>query len=76
MDAWTDKGNALDDLGKHSKAIQCYDKAIEINSKYEDVFYNKGIALARVGCDADAAAAFAKAKELEANDRQEASIKS
>ena len=54
-------------MGKHNEAIQCYDKAIEINSKYADIFYNKGIALARVGSDVDAEAAFAKAKELEAN---------
>lgn len=75
-ETWNKTGTAFKNSGRYAEAIKCYDTAIDINSKYADAFYNKGIALARVGCDADAAAAFAKAKELEANasDHQEASM--
>ncbi len=33
-EAWLNKGNALDNSGKHEEAIKCYEKALEINPKY------------------------------------------
>ena len=35
-EAWDNKGNALDDLGKHDEAIIAYDKAIEINPQHSN----------------------------------------
>jgi tetratricopeptide (TPR) repeat protein len=42
---WTNEGNALYSLGKYSEAIAAYDKALEINPNYEEIWYNKGNAL-------------------------------
>ena len=49
-DAWYNKGSALDNLGKrtyktYKKAIEYYDKALEIDPKYADAWYNKGTVL-------------------------------
>ncbi len=38
------KGNALRELGKYGEAVQCYDKALEINPNYTDAIKNKEIA--------------------------------
>jgi tetratricopeptide (TPR) repeat protein len=43
------KGAALGTIGKLYESIYCYDKAIEINSKYEEVWYNKGSTLGNFG---------------------------
>ena len=42
VDAWYNKGVALDNLGKYKEAIQSYDKALEIDRKYVAAWYNKG----------------------------------
>ena len=38
---WLTKGLELDDIGKSREAIECYDKALEINPKHSDAWYNK-----------------------------------
>ena len=39
------EGLALYELGKYKEAIQCYDKAIDIDPDDADAYYNKGCAL-------------------------------
>ncbi|CAD8214738.1 unnamed protein product [Paramecium octaurelia] len=39
------EGLALRQLNKYEEAIECYDKAISINPKYDLAWYNKGLAL-------------------------------
>jgi len=46
LDAWNGKGNALAYLKKYEQAIECYDKAIEIDPKYVYAWNGKGNALA------------------------------
>jgi len=40
------KGNSFADAGKYNEAIECYDKAIEIDSRCKDAWNNKGNLLA------------------------------
>ncbi len=46
------------------EAIQCFDNTTEIDSLDAAAWYNKGVALNKLGCTAESDAAFAKAKEL------------
>ncbi len=45
--AWYNKGYALYCLNEYEKAIECFDKAIEINHRYADAHYSKGVSLYR-----------------------------
>jgi tetratricopeptide (TPR) repeat protein len=51
-------------LGKHKQAIECYDKAIQIDPKYAVPWYNKGIALDKLEKKKDAKECYKRAKEL------------
>jgi tetratricopeptide (TPR) repeat protein len=53
-DAMYNKGNALDDLGKHQEAITWYDKVLVINKNDTDAMYAKGVALGELGKYQDA----------------------
>ncbi|CAD8166212.1 unnamed protein product [Paramecium pentaurelia] len=39
------EGVALHNLNEYQEAIECYDKAISMNPKYDKAWYNKGLAL-------------------------------
>ena len=45
LEAWElgNKGFSLANLGKSQEAIACYDRALEINPKYAEAWYNKGL---------------------------------
>lgn len=45
------KGTVYDMMGKFNEAIECYDKALECDSSNAEVWYNKGMALKKNGCD-------------------------
>ena len=36
------KAQALSTIEKYAEAIECYDKALEINPQNADAYYNKG----------------------------------
>jgi tetratricopeptide (TPR) repeat protein len=67
--AWFNKGNALDSLERYQEAIECFDKAIEIDAK--DVFAyawnNKGNALYDSQKYEDAIKCYDKALEVNKN---------
>jgi len=52
------------DLGESQKALQCFEKAIELDPKYASAWYNKGMALKSLGRATEADETFAEAKEL------------
>ncbi len=57
-DALTNKGVALDHLGRTEEALAAYDAAITIKPDYPDALNNKGIALADLGRTEEAIAAY------------------
>ena len=61
---WFKEGNALSDLGKFQEAIECYDKAIEINPDDAEAYYNKGNTLYNLGEYQQAIECYDKAIEI------------
>ena len=56
--------NNVYNLNKFNEAMKSYDKAIEINSRDSDAWYNKGITLAKLGKFDEAIKAYDKATEI------------
>ena len=64
---WSNKGIALGNQGRYDEAIKAYDEAIRLDPKDAMAWIDKGNSLKALGRTAEADAALAKAKELEAN---------
>ena len=60
----SDKGLALDNLGRYEEAIKCYDKVIEIEPNHAYAWYYKSLALDQFGENDEAEKCFKKAKEV------------
>jgi Uma2 family endonuclease/regulator of sirC expression with transglutaminase-like and TPR domain len=54
-------------LGRYEEAIASYDRALEINSKAHQAWYNRGLALGNLDCHAEAFASFNKALKINPN---------
>lgn len=67
-DDWYDKGLKLSRLGKYEEAIECFEKAFEIDPEYKDACVIKGIALDILEKGEDAITCYGKALELDSND--------
>jgi len=63
-EAWVDKGASLAALGKHVDAIQCYDRALEINPRRVITWRNKGLSFYDMGRFEDAIKCFEKALQI------------
>ena len=61
---WFTKGTSLRDLGRLEEAITCYDKALEINPEFVEVWNNKGISLHMLGRLEEAVTCYDKALEI------------
>ncbi len=48
-EAWSNRGNSLDDLGRKEEAIVPYEKAIEIKPDYANAFYNRACCYSLMG---------------------------
>lgn len=57
-------GNSFNDNRKYKEAINCYDKALEINSKNDKSWNNKGIALAMLNKYTEAITCYDKSLKL------------
>jgi len=60
-----DRGNAYSDSGCFGKAIECYEKALEIKPTYMEVAYNLGLVYFKLGALNDARRFFKKATYLD-----------
>ncbi len=47
--SWNNKGNSLKGLGRHEEAINSYEKALEIDSKYTRALESKVKSLEELG---------------------------
>ena len=47
--AYNNKGRALAEMGNVQAAVECYDAAMEIDPKYYESHFNKGVLLAKLG---------------------------
>jgi len=65
---WRNKGGALYFLGKYDEAIECYDKAIEIDPNNSVVWNNKGLALNSLGKYDEAITSYDMAIKIDPND--------
>ncbi len=62
--AWNNKGVALAALARHQEALQCFQKAIEIEKEYATAWKNLGAAYKSLQRDAEAEEAGRIAREL------------
>ena len=62
--AWNNRGNSLDDLGRKEEAIASYEKAIEIKPDDDEAWYNLGNSLSALGRKEEAIASYEKAIEI------------
>ncbi|MTJ53625.1 tetratricopeptide repeat protein, partial [Anabaena sp. UHCC 0253] len=63
-EAWNNRGNSLDDLGRYEEAISSYDKAVEIKPDKHEAWYNRGISLYNLGRYEEAISSYDKAVEF------------
>jgi len=59
--AWTELGNSYFDTGKHEKALEAYQKALEFNPNNAEVLTDMGVMYRRTGKPAEAVKSFDKA---------------
>lgn len=68
--AYNNKAISLSALNKYEKAIECFDKVIELNPDDHKGLYNKGIALFKLHKYDEAIKFFRKSIVIYPNDRQ------
>lgn len=68
--SWNNDGVKLSKLGKFEEAIECYDKAIEINSNFFLAWANRGLALFNLKRYEEAIECFDKIIDIEPRDFQ------
>ena len=64
IEVWINKGLSFNELGKYEDAIECSDKAIEINPEDEKAWNNKGVALVGLDRYEEAIECYDKALEI------------
>jgi tetratricopeptide (TPR) repeat protein len=65
--AWTNKGLALDKIGKHKGAIECFDKALQVDPNNPYAWTNKGYVLHGLGKYKEAIQYYDKALQVDPN---------
>lgn len=57
----------MDNLGKFTKAIECFNKAIQIDRNFKDAYYYKGVSLNNLRKFTEAIECFDKAIQIDNN---------
>ncbi len=65
---WLEKGYEHYNRGQYEDALKCFDKAIEVNSKYDLPWVNKGLALYRLGKHEESETCFSTALKIDPQD--------
>jgi len=65
---WYDKGNALRVIGRHDEAINCYEQALALDSRFADAWGNMGVSYGGKGDHQKALECFDRALEITPND--------
>jgi len=63
-EAWTNRGNALNDLKRHEEALASYDRSIGLKPDYADAWSNRGLTLGDLRCHEEALASHERAIQL------------
>jgi tetratricopeptide (TPR) repeat protein len=61
--AWNEKANFLDYLGKCEDAVSCYDVAIRLDPEFSEAWFNKGMTLKKMGRESEGVACIKKGVE-------------
>ena len=61
---YVERGNLLDSQGKYEKAVDAYDRALEIVPDDADVLYDKGETLVKLGMVPEAMKCFDMATQM------------
>ena len=69
--AWSNKGYALNSLGRYTEAVECFDKALELDPSYADAWHYKGVSLGNMEKYEEAVECFDKAMKILEPLRQE-----
>jgi tetratricopeptide (TPR) repeat protein len=65
---FNNKGMSLANLGHPAEALTCFERALEINPRYPQVWSNKGVELAHLGRPDEALTCFERALEINPRD--------
>ena len=63
-EAWNNRGNVLDELGRYEEALESYDRAIKINENHAEAWILKSFVLCKINRFNEALEAINKAKEI------------
>jgi tetratricopeptide (TPR) repeat protein len=66
-EAWTNRGNALGNLGRYEEAIASFDQALEFKPDYHVAWFIRGIALVNLGRYEQAIASYDRSIKINSN---------
>jgi tetratricopeptide (TPR) repeat protein len=64
INAWTNKGAGLTELGRFEEAIICYENALKLDKNFAIAYNNKGVTLSKIGKFLEAKSCFEKAIDI------------
>jgi tetratricopeptide (TPR) repeat protein len=64
MYGWLSRASRLADVGRHNEALECFDRAIELEGGDPDIWLDKGKSLIKLGRNEEALKCYDKAIEL------------
>jgi len=67
---WNDKGVLLGEQGDAQNAMECFDRALEINPNYAEAWHNKGSLYYKQGDTENAMKCFDRVLEIDPNDAE------
>ncbi len=62
---WEIKGDTFEKIGKHDKALDCYEKVLQVDPGRVEVWNKKGVILRETGKISEALKCFDRAIQLE-----------